>query len=314
MGKIVSALLLLVAIPACSDASIALSNLPAADLDALCSYMARCGEMPDKTSCEAAVNPDLAQLSAGVQAGRIKYDGKAAAACLDVLKSASCNYSALQTEPQACRDTFKGTVASGGVCYTGMDCISGDCGSGVCSGSGCCPGVCSASTSLAGQIPIGGNCSGASAGCVSGAFCSYGSTPTCQAKAAIGQVCDTSYPQEACAVGAFCLASGPNAGTCGRLAAEGQACYSGSDDHACDSMLDFCDPVALKCVPKIPVGGACSSDASCVGYATCDASGHCLAEARAGQACDDSNGPHCIGYLLCESGICAFPPAQPVCQ
>ena len=53
MAKI-SALLLLVAIPACSDSGIALSDLPAASVDAFCTYAARCGQMPDVASCKAA--------------------------------------------------------------------------------------------------------------------------------------------------------------------------------------------------------------------------------------------------------------------
>jgi hypothetical protein len=94
MRKIPSALLLLAVIPACDgDKSISLSDFPAAAVDAGCSRAARCGLVPDKASCVAASNPDIGQLSADVTAGRVRYDGKAAAACLDALRSLSCNYS-----------------------------------------------------------------------------------------------------------------------------------------------------------------------------------------------------------------------------
>jgi hypothetical protein len=93
MARILSTLLLLVAIPACNDSSLSLSDLPAAATDALCTYAARCGEMPDVASCKAAAGTDMGQLLADVKAGKTKYDGKAAAACLDAMRSASCNES-----------------------------------------------------------------------------------------------------------------------------------------------------------------------------------------------------------------------------
>ncbi|HJX66816.1 MAG TPA: hypothetical protein VJ860_23025 [Polyangia bacterium] len=320
MAKIFSALLLLVAIPACSDSGIALSDLPAAAADAVCTGQARCGEMPDVASCKAARANDIEQLLADVSVGRIKYDGKAAAACLDVFRSASCNYSDQRglEEPQACKDTFKGTVADSGPCYSGSECASGNgCSGGGCSdGSACCPGKCNPGPSSGAAIAIGGDCSGLGAVCVSGAFCSYGLTAICTAKAAAGQSCDTLYAGSSCADGAYCVANGPNTGICGKLPAQGQSCYPTAFAYipACDSMLDYCDSATLKCVPKIAVGGDCSGGASCVGYATCDATGHCVAHPGAGDVCDDANGPRCLGSLQCSSGTCALPPATPVCQ
>jgi hypothetical protein len=151
--------------------------------------------------------------------------------------------------------------------------------------------------------------------CVSGAFCRYGLTTTCTAKAAVGQSCDTSYSSSSCVAGAFCVANSLGTGTCSRLPAEGQTCVSTGVSYlpACDSMLDYCDSVTMKCVRKIAVGGACSPGATCVGYATCDATGRCVAKARAGEACDDVNGPGCLGSLQCNSGICAMEPAAAVC-
>ena len=318
MAKIFSALLLLVAIPACSDSGIALSDLPAAATDAFCTYAARCGEMPDVASCKAAAGTDMGQRLADVTAGRIKYDGKAAAACLDAMRSASCSASDpfSQDEPQACKDALKGTVADSGLCYSGSECASGNgCSGGGCSGgSACCPGKCNPSPSSGAAIAIGGDCSGLGAVCVSGAFCSYGLTEICTAKAAAGQSCDTSYAGISCVDGAYCVANGPNTGICGKLPADGQACYPTGNGDACDSMLDYCDSTSLKCVPKIAVGGDCSTGATCVGYATCDATGHCVSRPRACESCDDANGLHCLGSLECNSGTCAIPPATIVCQ
>lgn len=318
MRKIPSALLLLAVIPACDgDKSISLSDFPAAAVDAGCSRAARCGLVPDKASCVAASNPDIGQLSADVTAGRVRYDGKAAAACLDALRSLSCNYSDQggQAELQACREVVSGAVAAGGVCYSGEECISGDCGGELCSGSGCCPGVCSPSASSAGPVPIGSDCSQDIAGCVDGAFCSYSSMPPiCQAKAAAGQPCDASSGSEECVAGTYCVASSASTGTCGTPPAEGQTCYPVTSGIACDSSLDFCDEGTLKCIRKIPPGGACPWGVGCVDYAICSSTGMCVAKGRAGDACDETNGPGCLGSLYCYSGTCAFPPATPVCQ
>jgi hypothetical protein len=97
------------------------------------------------------------------------------------------------------------------------------------------------------------------------------------------------------------------------VAAEGQPCDP-TGRIARDSMLDYCDSATLTCVPKIPVGGVCTSYDSCVAYADCDSTDRCVADARAGASCDEINGSYCLGDLVCNSGTCVFPPAHPVCQ
>jgi hypothetical protein len=79
-------------------------------------------------------------------------------------------------------------------------------------------------------------------------------------------------------------------------------------------MLDYCDELTLKCVRKIPAGGACSPSASCVDYAVCDSSSVCVAMGQAGQACDSSSQVGCLGALECRDGICVLPPAPVVCE
>jgi hypothetical protein len=313
MAKVISALLFLVTIPACSDSGIALSDLPAAATDILCTYAARCGEMPDVDSCKAAGGTDMGQLLADVKAGKTKYDGKAAAACLDAMSSMSCNYSdPVNDGEQACKDTFKGTVAAGGDCFINEECISMQCElTGTCTiGVACCAGTCTA-----GPVGIGSGCSWGGPVCVDTAYCPSELVATCMARAAVGQSCDTSSPEDSCVAGAYCVANGSNTGTCGKLPAEGQSCYPTGASYwpACDSMLDYCDNVTLKCVPKVAVGSVCSVSVSCVDYAACDATGRCAALAGAGEVCDDLTEPRCLGSLLCSSGTCALPPATAVC-
>jgi hypothetical protein len=306
-----------------SVASIPPADFPATFVDAVCSYGARCGLMPDKASCvtATAVDPSLTKLQAGVKAGRLKYDDRAAAACLDAVRSQSCNYSEqFALAPQACRDTFLGRVPDGGGCYVDTECISRSCDLGSCTSlETCCAGICGPTVST-GPAGIGAHCMGTHFECVDGAFCS--SNVTCQAKAGLGQPCDLAVAAESCVAGAYCVAHGSNRGTCGKLPSEGQTCYptGAGYSHACDSMLDYCDSATLKCVPRIPVGGVCSayygaySDAGCVGDADCDSTGRCVTKGRAGDACDDVNGPQCLGSLLCDfSGTCALPTVATVC-
>lgn len=79
----------------------------------------RCDLAPDKNSCEGLYARQ--QLYAYVKAGKVIYDGHAAAACLDFYGTADCNLSdetsSAHISPlQSCRETVKGTVGTGGAC------------------------------------------------------------------------------------------------------------------------------------------------------------------------------------------------------
>jgi hypothetical protein len=318
VGKIFSALSFLLVIPACDggstpaggDTSISLPDFPAALVDGICAYEVRCGQMPDLATCKAAIQADRGQLSADVQAGRTQYDAKAAAACLGALGSRSCSRSQVfWNESQACKDAVRGTVADDGFCYVGSECASGSCSGDICSGLGCCAGTCDPSPTA---IPIGGDCSGFPDGCVSGAFCYYGSTSTCTAKAAAGQSCEKVSYANSCVDGMYCGPNGADTGICGTLPAQGESCHPVG---VCDSLLDYCDYATSKCVPNIPAGDDCSAaSATCVAYATCDTTGRCVAKASAGEPCDNVNGPRCLGSLLCDSGSCALPLDAKICR
>ena len=318
MGKVFSVLSFLLVIPTCDggstpaggDTSISLPDFPAALVNGICTYAVRCGQMPDLATCKATIQADEGQVSADVQAGRTKYDGKAAAACLDTLRSRSCSRAqGLWSESQVCKDFVKGTVADNSACYVGSECVSGSCSGDICSGSECCLGTCNPSPTA---IPIGGDCSGSPDRCGSGAFCYYGSTSTCTAKGAAGQSCERVSYARSCVDKMYCVPNGTDTGICGTLPAQGESCQPVG---VCDSLLNYCDYLTSKCVPNIPVGGDCSAaSASCVAYATCDTNGRCVAKASAGEPCDDVNGPRCLGSLLCDSGSCALPPAATVCR
>ena len=338
----VSAWLLLAAIPSCgsgtgggaggtgggSGTSIPIAEFPAAFVDAICGYMARCGQMPDKATCQAAISPDLPRQVAAANAGNIKYDANAAAACVDAAKSVGCSYwdPAGRVAAQSCQQAFRPLVINGGPCFISEECISGYCKTATCSASAtCCAGTCVPGVAAAGTVAIGGDCSSgcsyASMGCVDvcidGAFCdsSMAGLPTCRPKVALGQPCVSSaLAGSPCVDGATCAWNAAGDDICVKTPAEGQACVTGNYPE-CDSSLDYCDEVTGKCVRKIPVGGSCTGY-NCVDYATCDSTGKCVALGRIGDPCSTVG---CLGDLKCSAGYagtttCTFPSSPAICE
>src|SRR5450432_3382932 len=105
--------------PAGGSGSIAIQDLGSLDVDAECSRGVRCGFYPDQPTCVAANPSILGQLTADVQAGKVKYDGTAASDCLNALAAKSCTQSGANTFrfPEACRAAFQGTAAAGAPCF-----------------------------------------------------------------------------------------------------------------------------------------------------------------------------------------------------
>lgn len=283
--------------------SIPIDEVEARGMDALCGYQVRCGFAPDKAACDETQTLKL-QNAADVKAGRILYDGKAAATCLDVYRTLSCKLSEAGTtslaQAQTCYDVFKGTVAAGGACLTDEECQSQDCDKAACTESStCCAGTCVA------KIAAGGDCSAAGSQCADDLFCKRGTTAgtaRCTELVADGQPCTRT---DFCVVGRRC-----NQGTCGFPPAHGQAC----PDLWCDSLEDVCDPASKICVARIAVGGDCAGNPTgCMIYANCDAGTmKCVARKRAGEPCAQST--DCLLGVACTGGVCVPPPDPPVCM
>jgi hypothetical protein len=139
------------------------------------------------------------------------------------------------------------------------------------------------------------------------------SRTTCKVKLGLTAPCDSLDGPFSCAAGSICLPGGPGAQTCGVLPAQGEACTDPGGDFACDSSTDFCAEASMTCVPKIAVGGACTSGYGCVPYAACDPTTlTCVAAGLAGAACDPQ-GSDCLGNLQCVAGACALPASRPTC-
>jgi len=306
------ALVLALAVAGCgggggSTASISVTDFWTQLLDADCARAAQCGGYSDKAACIASRTAGIPQVMADLDTGKRTFDGAAASQCLAFLRTfvtAPCTFSgqsAIPTDP-SCTRMFKGTVAAGGACSDGGQCVSGSCAVTSCDG-GCCMGTCDP---VSDPIAIGGACMSIG-GCVSGAYCN-GATDTtagtCAAQVASGQPCDAAT-FGACAVGLICAG-----GTCGPAPAEGAACQT-----TCEDLVDVCDFAGtMTCMRKLAVGAACPTGSGCVDYAFCNPTTMmCVARGGSGDACSATDFGSCLGSLQCTNGTCAFPPAPATC-
>ena len=311
-------LLALSLLGACHDeeGSLPLGELREKALDAVCDYTTQCEGFPSVASCKTSTFRTTDQLIAAVNAGRIKYDGKAAAACLDVLRATGCNRTDSPAEgPLPCAETFKGTLPAGTTCNVNEECVSGICTDIYCtSTSACCTGTCEDSPAAVNPVSVGGNCRAANAVCAQGSYCNQsGTTSICAVGPAVGQPCDPAeITTGRCLNHAVCVApSGGALGTCTPPPAEGQTCDP--NGPACNSSLDYCDSSSGKCVRRLAPGMACPNGDECVGYASC-VSGTCVALQQVGAPCEEgATVATCLGSLECSFGICEMPVGAPVC-
>jgi hypothetical protein len=292
-----------------SSGPIALMDLPARAVEAVCSVEAACQIYPDEASCRAAQRSNLDQIQADVAAGKIKYDAVEAGACLDsVTAILACRLSAPRTRAvAACNATFIGSVAAGGACLVNEDCVSSRCSFVNCGTAMCCPGTCDAPQPTG--VAIGAACTSSSQ-CVDGAFCPFAvNGSVCTAVKAAGASCTGS---EECVSGTACLPSAAGAATrtCVVPPARGEPCVG---SLTCDDRGDFCDPATMKCAARIAPGGACDPMAiGCVLYAACDATTlKCVARGGIGAACTQAL--PCQSNLTCTNGACLGPLQKPVC-
>lgn len=313
MKRILISVLFLVS--ACGDGngksgdSISIDDLGPQLLDALCSRAIRCGLAPDKSGCAEGLYARQ-QLYADVKAGKVIYDGHAAAACLDFYGTAGCNLSdetssAHISQLQSCRETAKGTVGTGGACVASEQCQSQACDKSACTTtSECCAGTCVA------RRLLGEDCSALGASCADDLFCKWddtGTTGICTALIADGQPCTRT---DLCVQGRACNpVAGTSAGTCGVLPARGDECPA----MGCDSSADFCDPASKTCLGRVPLGNDCTGlPTGCVVYAKCDAATmKCVARERAGEPCGESS--DCLPGVECTGGVCVQHADEPAC-
>jgi hypothetical protein len=280
---------------------------------AQCGMFARCHLASDLAYCMAQgmMSDVLAAKVAAALAGKLRYDGNAARACLDAWASEACD--AWQgTElsislSSSCSQIFSGGfVADGAPCTTDQECVSGS----ACVVSNHCPGICTSSGS-----PI--ECVDDSQ-CPKGRVCaSSGACLALASPAPSGQPCDRLNP---CKPGLYCCQPGYCSPTsvCLPLVTEGGDC--GSLNDCADGLI--CATASSgqhsTCMKLAAKNEACQAPTQCGGLfmssLTCDmtlqvcvdnpSSGPCGAEKLWGDGCDESasycdrsaSPPTCKGY------------------
>ncbi len=290
-----------------------LEDLESSFEDALCERQVRCGAYATVDACKEDFRILIDEIERAVAAGRANYDADKAEACLEALSSSSCDGSAedVRRQPQACRDTFTGTVADGGACFGGEECLSERCTIPDC-GMACCQGTCAVTVA---EVAIGGACSGTTGPCAQGSFCDS-QTTTCAALRAVGAAC-TSNSQ--CGYGLYC----PEVGTCADAPNRGAACPDGT----CADIGDRCSTTSMTCVALGRSGEACATGFAglfdCQAPLTCNQTtlvcGNpptvgqtCLFFCASGNFCNQAdvceatkaNGAACAGDDECNSQFC----------
>jgi hypothetical protein len=310
MKSIVGAMVV-VACAACGGGGGGLTAKEFLDQDnaAYCDYEVRCGYEPDVATClaENGVVYWTMQFEADIAAGLVTYDGTTAQACIDFESSLTCT-NALGPSTTACR-IFSGTVAQGGTCYVGLDCMgSMQCNYPTsCTADMCCTGTCQPGPMILAQ---GADCSAANTECGNGLYCSsaiFGAR-TCKPIAADGQPC---YQFSSCLDPDVCMGMfDPMAtmGTCRVPPATGEICNP-NEAVACADTHDYCDPTSGHCAPMVALGQSCAGGKTCATYATCDATtSMCTSYGEAGASCMQDY--DCRDVLFCDSTMhCALPPA-----
>lgn len=315
---------------------IPLDQVAAKQLDAICSWMVRCGQFEDAATCRAALGQGfgISNLLEAANAGKVRYDGMKARECIDTFAQSSCEradaFSNHSISP-ACTETFTGTVGDGGACYFDEECFSQVCSIPSCTANmACCAGVCNGSTPP-GRPTIGQFCVQKDR-CVDSYCAGVGTANArCTAYKGNGAMCASS---EECMAGLACVGPGtsrtcqalqPTLGACtstndcAQLAdtcRQGKCQTGGLTGTTCASISECqqahpCDGSTGMCTVLSTVGQSCKGYPQCIdGY--CDANGNCVAKLPNGASCDAATGGSRCESDYCDTFAGQCEP-QPVC-
>src|SRR5262245_49010285 len=223
---------------------IPLEDFAARDLQARCEFQVKCGGAADMDACAASlITGSLSATTlAGLQAGRIQYDGRQAHACFDAVAARSCekNTASYELTPAACLKMFRGSLHAGAPCADSAECISQSCIKPSCQ-QACCAGTCRGDDPPA-LAKIGQSC--AFINCDQGGFCD--ATQTCVPAKHSGEACDPDAVLP-CGDGLACLFSSKR---CGPLPGLGERC----NDDGCRDLYAHCSPTTQTCVMEGVLG------------------------------------------------------------
>jgi hypothetical protein len=274
---------------------------------------ARCLFIPEAAAQQLVSDPIFCQrFMASIAAGRTRFDGTHAAACLAELPGAiSCDSSMASALPMDCT-VVTPLVPTGGACqaFAGVN-VSAECmGDDYCrrgTGAARCTGTCTA------RVALGQACdSSTDLRCAKGATCD-GATKRCVADVGLieGQSCAI-VSEPGCATNLFCDvgADGGVAGVCRALKTSGPC----RTDSECVRPARCMGPAgAGVCAPTKPIGASCTPNQhECSLFDYCGA-GNVCSEQRSGvgAACGEQNGEavpcdldaYCDGAIL-GAGTC----------
>ncbi len=291
----------LLALAACGSGSDGLGPIEDFVVEAqqvTCENLAACRLMPDVDSCLATTFPErsgtLKTVAAAVQAGRIAFDPKAGAACLEAIRARPCTWTAVLRDIDVCRAVLTGQVPAGEACVINDECVTGGCdrpsGGGICS-VGVCARIVQDGDSCGPDTPTV---------CREGSYCEFGTTGgyICKKYALVGMGCGAG---QSCLRGLVCEND-----VCAERPGAGEACVL----H-CDPTDTHCDATSLVCVPDRAAGEVCDSNPQCNEFAFCDQV--CTTQRSEGGACEPFQF-QCLGDLACQDNTCIVPDDQSACS
>lgn len=234
---------------------------------------------------------NLGSFEASIDAGRIVYDGAAAATCLARIGLSCTPLDVAGRVEPACNRVFQGAVASGGTCARDEECA----GAAYCdmTGAPACGGTCKATVSVGAACNSSNHCANDAGGTMECTTTAQNATAHCvlthYVSADAGEACgDTDVDGDdreftSCSAGLFCrLAAGLQTGTCTVPLAVGAACVQDVD--------------------------ACEGDAVCVGAPGAQTCRAITVMTHVGDACDEPALITCnpLNRLQCVSNVCAL--------
>jgi hypothetical protein len=311
---------------------------------AICEWQHACHVYERRSDCADALaidsDPSFDYVRSAVAAGRIEYDGEAAASCFDAIRERNCEVREPAEEP-SCAAALRGRMGRNGPCMVSAECAEGGvCGFDPSCSEQCCVGACRVQ---ADPLEIGAACGG-SLGCVDEGYCGVdpGGAMVCLPRVAVGGDCSLG---QSCAEAAVCegvtcravktvkegaqcddyLVNCESPARCVYEGDAGQYCRVAPQLGApcdpngigCARFDTFCDEASKRCVLRPGPGAGC--DYECADYASCEnltdgGPSTCVALAGEGEACGHNDKGvyiRCLGVLECEGDQCSMPVREP---
>ncbi len=278
-----------------SAACVPPSDLPPVDyceefLSRRAQLRARCGAGSLEWNLFEQRSITCADLQDSAKSGRVMFDSAQAAACLDQINRAPCDFllgapASLEFEMATCMGhglpVTPSVPSDGGACV-----VSWDCNSGRCTGDGC-PGTCQ-------PLPLDSRC-GSSRDCAFGLACINSSCRTPDEDCAM---------TSDCALGQVCMAA-----ACVPSRREGESCSNDcTPGTACVSATSLCGSAAPSRGGS--PGDSCSEMAPCAPESFCGARGACQPRCHGGVTSGPTllrNSQHCGTNSDCQSDYCNKP-------